>query len=75
MESIIVYAHIDNIDKIMKIPRFKPVYEYIHGNNVVPEEWGKVILGNVEIKFYVSDKIKYSSSTDSSTKLCSMVNL
>jgi hypothetical protein len=60
MESMIVYAKIDDIEKIQKIPGFKPLYEYFDKENVVREEWGKVVLGNIEIKFYVSSWIKYS---------------
>ncbi len=59
METLIVYANINDIEKIQKIPGFKPLYEYFEDEKVEREEWGKIFLGDIEIKFYVYSEIKY----------------
>ena len=59
METMIAFVKLEDLDKINTLPQFKPVYEYINGNEVAPEEWGKIIFDNLEIKLYASSQIRY----------------
>ncbi len=60
LNSIILYFNIKDTERIDKLPNFKPLYEYIDKEEKVePEEWGKIVYDDIEIKLYGSSEIRY----------------
>ena len=54
MKTIEAYVEVSAIDLIQELPNFKPVFMYINDDaSVTFCEWGKLVFGNIQIKFYV----------------------
>ena len=60
MKFIIVECNIRDVEILSDIKEFKPLYEYYNEESKPnPYEWGKIVLGEVEIVIYARSVSPY----------------
>lgn len=64
MIDIVAYVDTEDLEKLTQTEGFKPLWNYIHGNDTDRREWGKLVLGNTQIRFLATSEVKSLMNSD-----------